>query len=398
MIPAPACCPLFFLVLLFAPLGVIAPKAIVPLLLITALMRFAILCSNSEWRCNFKSPFKSPVAIIVGLISVCALTSVFWSLNAVASLITVAKFVSVFLAMLILLDSVRSIEGDDKDLFIKVFLVSYFVAVVILCSETLSGAAVHGWFAGASGRAEYGLTVLNRAGIVLLLAAWPAALMMWQKNLYLLAFVAILAPAVAIFLGVSNSNTLAFIFAFTGALLAWILGPRLQMAAAIIFVVGILVAPIIAANLLKPERITPYFDEANYSALHRFHIWHFTGHRIAEKPILGWGMDAARRIPGGDKKLSGGGKMMEMHPHNATLQIWLELGAVGALIAAISIFVLWRSVSALADPAVRSTATAMLLSALTVANLSFGIWQTWWMAVLAASAALWSVTFQVSGD
>ena len=88
---------------------------------------------------------------------------------------------------------------------------------------------------------------------------------------------------------------------------------------------------------------------------------------------------------------------MGMHPHNATLQIWLELGAIGALLAAISVFALWRAVSVLADPAARATATAMLLSAFTVANLSFGIWQTWWMAVLAASAALWRVTSQVSG-
>ena len=58
---------------------------------------------------------------------------------------------------------------------------------------------------------------------------------------------------------------------------------------------------------------------------------------------------------------------------------------------------MWRTIGALADPAARALATAMLLSAFTVANLSFGIWQTWWMAGLAASAALWRVTSQVSG-
>ena len=142
--------------------------------------------------------------------------------------------------------------------------------------------------------------------------------------------------------------------------------------------------------------MTPYFGEVHYSALHRLHIWHFTARRVAEKPILGWGMDAARRIPGGDKKLPGGGKVMGMHPHNATLQVWLELGAVGALFAAILAFALWWSASALTDLAARTPATAMLLSAFTVANLSFGIWQTWWIAVLATSAAIWSVTSHVS--
>jgi len=393
MMPAPLCRPLFFLVVLFAPLGVVAPKAIVPLLLITALWQFSTLYINGEWRWIFNGP----VVITMGLITVCALTSVLWSLNPVAGLITVTKLVSIFLAIVLLLDSVWAIEGDDKKRFIKAFLISYAIASVMIGSETLLGAAGHDWFARVSHRAEYDLSVLNRAGIILLLAAWPATLMMWQENRRLLALLTILAAAVVIMLGVSNSNALALIFAMVGALLAWLLGPRLQMALAIIFAIGILVAPIFSATFLKPERVTSYFGEVHYSALHRLHIWHFTAQRVTEKPILGWGMDAARRIPGGDKKLAGGGMVMGMHPHNATLQIWLELGAVGALLVGILVFFLWRAISALADPAARATATAMLISAFTVANLSFGIWQTWWMAVLAASSALWLVTNQVSG-
>ena len=393
MMPAPLCRPLFFLVVLFAPLGVVAPKAIVPLLLITALWQFSTLYINGEWRWIFNGP----VVITMGLITVCALTSVLWSLNPVAGLITVTKLVSIFLAIVLLLDSVWAIEGDDKKRFIKAFLISYAIASVMIGSETLLGAAGHDWFARVSHRAEYDLSVLNRAGIILLLAAWPATLMMWQENRRLLALLTILAAAVVIMLGVSNSNALALIFAMVGALLAWLLGPRLQMALAINFAIGILVAPIFSATFLKPERVTSYFGEVHYSALHRLHIWHFTAQRVTEKPILGWGMDAARRIPGGDKKLAGGGMVMGMHPHNATLQIWLELGAVGALLVGILVFFLWRAISALADPAARATATAMLISAFTVANLSFGIWQTWWMAVLAASSALWLVTNQVSG-
>ena len=87
---------------------------------------------------------------------------------------------------------------------------------------------------------------------------------------------------------------------------------------------------------------------------------------------------------------------MSVHPHNASLQIWLELGGLGALLATILVIALWRTVGALTDPAARAAATAMLLSALIVANLSFGIWQTWWMATLTVGAVLWTVALQVS--
>ena len=119
MMPAPLCRPLFFLVVLFAPLGVVAPNAIVPLLLITALWQFSTLYINGEWRWIFNGP----VVITMGLITVCALTSVLWSLNPVAGLITVTKLVSIFLAIVLLLDSVWAIEGDDKKRFIKAFLI-----------------------------------------------------------------------------------------------------------------------------------------------------------------------------------------------------------------------------------------------------------------------------------
>ena len=392
MIPSPSSRPLFLLVVLFPPLGVIAPKSLAPLLFVAALWQFVPACINGRWR----GIFKGPVAIMAGLIAIWALTSVLWSLDALAGLLTAAKLTGVLLAMLIVLDGARSIKAGDRKLFNKALMVSYVIASALIGFETLFGAAGHNWVAWLSRRAEYDLTVLNRAGVILFLAAWPVALVLWRQRRRLLALLAVLAAAAVIYFGVSSSNLIALFAGLTGALLAWFLGPRLQYVLALIFAAGILVAPITTATWLTPERMAPHVDGAYYSVLHRIHIWHFTGERIAEKPVLGWGIDAARRIPGGDTKLPGGGNVMSVHPHNASLQIWLELGGLGALLAAILVIALWRTVGALTDPAARAAATAMLLSALIVANLSFGIWQTWWMATLTVGAVLWTVALQVS--
>ena len=392
MIPSPSSRPLFLLVALFPPLGVIAPKALAPLLFVAALWQIVPTCINGRWR----EIFRGPVAIMAGLIAIWALISVLWSLDALAGLLTAAKLTGVLLAMLIILDGTRLIKAGDKKLFNKAFMVSYVIASALIGLETFFGAAGHNWVAWLSRRSDYDLTVLNRAGVILFLSAWPVALVLWRQRHRLLASMAVLAAAAVIYFGVSGSNFIALFAGLTGALLAWYLGPRLQNLLALIFAAGILVAPITTATWLTPERMAPHVDGAYYSVLHRIHIWHFTGERIAEKPVLGWGIDAARQIPGGDTKLPSGGNVMGVHPHNASLQIWLELGGLGALLTAILVIALWRIIGALTDPAARAGATAMLLSALTVANLSFGIWQTWWMATLTAVAVLWTVALRVS--
>ncbi|MEO2037667.1 MAG: hypothetical protein ABGW90_03050 [Martelella sp.] len=44
----------------------------------------------------------------------------------------------------------------------------------------------------------------------------------------------------------------------------------------------------------------------------------------------------------------------------------------------------------------RAAATGLLLSALTVANLSFGIWQTWWLAALGLGGIVFALAARLN--
>jgi exopolysaccharide production protein ExoQ len=133
------------------------------------------------------------------------------------------------------------------------------------------------------------------------------------------------------------------------------------------------------------------------SAVHRMHIWNFAAQNITQRPLFGWGMDAARSLPGGNTHveihlctsdgspgaLVGQGTLMSLHPHNAILQIWLELGGIGALAAAA--LLLWyglRFFAGAADRLARAALAASWGAAFTSASVSFGIWQSWWIASL----------------
>ena len=135
------------------------------------------------------------------------------------------------------------------------------------------------------------------------------------------------------------------------------------------------------------------------SAVHRLVIWDFAAARIAEKPLAGWGLEASRAMPGGRAQPDAATldrlninapaqreflvlphvEVMPLHPHNGALQLWLELGGIGALIGAALMLALGFAASRSAAPAVGA---GMLASAAVTGMLSFGLWQAWWVASL----------------
>ncbi|MDP6691905.1 MAG: O-antigen ligase family protein [Alphaproteobacteria bacterium] len=385
LIPTAGARPFLLLACLYAPVGVIAPKALAPLLFVAALW----LLFRRARLGQLRRPFQGRTAVLAGAIALWSLLSVLWALDPSAGLMTFAKLAGVLLSALILLDGLQDVAADDHAPLGNALLLTFGLSAVLLALESLSGAAAHQWFYDLQGRRkEFDETVLNRAEALLLLAVWPTALALWRRGRPLWSFFAVLVAGAIVVIGVSNSNHIATVAALAVAVIALCLGPWLQRLLALLIVAGVLAAPLLPSTLLAPDKWAGYIGEGHYSALHRLHIWQFAAQEIGQAPVLGWGMDAARRIPGGDTKLPGGGNVMSVHPHNASLQIWLELGAVGAILTAAFLALLWYQCGKLATNHDRAAATGLLLVGLVVAHLSFGVWQTWWMAALALSGTI----------
>jgi exopolysaccharide production protein ExoQ len=143
----------------------------------------------------------------------------------------------------------------------------------------------------------------------------------------------------------------------------------------------------------EQEQCRQYYMKS--SAYHRIMIYRFSTSKILEKPIAGWGMDSSRSIPGGEKrvvtitcndpvqnipiKLNAGGNL-PLHPHNAGIQIWLELGLIGALCLAATVLLLIRRIERnSADNQGRAIVAATFCIVCLIYNISFGLWQSWLM-------------------
>ena len=161
---------------------------------------------------------------------------------------------------------------------------------------------------------------------------------------------------------------------------------------------GLMAVAIVAAPAVLGPVLRAGFpaDRMNPSAAHRMLVWYFVNQKIADQPFLGWGTEASRSLPDGKHPpparllehffLDGpdvapwirSAELLPLHPHNGALQVWLELGLMGALLAGLLALFLGRAASRIAWPGVGA---AMLAAYSVTALLSFGIWQEWWLGV-----------------
>ena len=140
------------------------------------------------------------------------------------------------------------------------------------------------------------------------------------------------------------------------------------------------------------------------SAEHRIGIWKFTSDKVLENPILGWGMNASKNIPGGKSYLFAEdgaqyGRALPLHPHNVLLQIWLELGLIGiVLFVILCAFIIMISVNRLVLRFESAMMFGQFITILGISNLSFGMWQAWWLAAIWLSISFTSLVSSTIED
>lgn len=225
------------------------------------------------------------------------------------------------------------------------------------------------------------------AWIVLLPAAigllWPGG----RATRMVAAALAIVGVIAALRFGLT-SNLLGLIAAGVAALAAW-RAPRAAIAAVGgIAAVSILLAPLVGlAAAAAPDAVRAAMP---LSWELRLEAWAFSSAHIFEKPLFGWGFDASRSLSEFIELRGRTLFSLPLHPHNAGLHIWLELGLVGALIVTALIGLVTRAV--LAAPGLGRTQgvalAAMAAAYVAMELVSYGVWQEWWLATAACGAAV----------
>lgn len=139
------------------------------------------------------------------------------------------------------------------------------------------------------------------------------------------------------------------------------------------------------------------------SLRHRIVIWNTTAEETMKAPVLGIGAYMTYVLmPERNKAAERDGdsvfkKTFSRHAHNAYLQTWFELGAVGAaMLAALGLAII-AAIGRLAAT-VQPFTLAAFAGAATMLSTSYGIWQSWYLALYAFVAAVAALTARAAEE
>ncbi|WP_343685300.1 O-antigen ligase family protein [Asticcacaulis sp.] len=285
-------------------------------------------------------------------------------------------------------------------------LYAYIGLCALIIVDALSGARLYQVLSAALYkpiRPDLAMVKVSLATYAFVLLYWPLMLAGRDKPTFFKA-VALAACVLAPLVTDANAPTLALIVSFA---VYWLVrrfpvvgGLSIYKIMATLVGFKILFTPLIIDTIRRlglgddVRRILP----ASWDA--RLDIWEFAAQKILQKPFLGWGFDSSRHF----------GKPIPLHPHNMSIQVGLELGYIGLfLLAAVWVLLILRigrgapelredgftelrdlteaGEAMQTDP--RPYALAALSAVFVIAQLSFGIWQEWWLALMALVTAIY---------
>lgn len=231
--------------------------------------------------------------------------------------------------------------------------------------------------------------IAKRTADVAALVVWPLAALVPRR----FRASALLSPALfagVVWLGGSRSAAVGATIGAVVLLAAFIRPTITRRATAAVLVLAFVLAVPAAIGATRNQGVS----ESEWlfpSARHRVEIWGHAARRVVETPFLGLGIDASRAITPRPNETSRFGEitdsLLPLHPHNAPLQIWLELGGVGAALALLIALRLLSAVGRL-PAAIVPPALALFASGMLMANTAYGVWQAWWMSAYLAAGLL----------
>ena len=313
---------------------------------------FALAALAALWH-TIKTKPSPPIKLnpILCLYILWGTLSVFWEYDHGLALPESLQLVGLLLGGALLFRTVSSLPSDQTQLIRTAAIVGAVVALSLLLIDWATDCAVlkttHHLrqkedFLGCYLPREKSLPAILSI-VTPLLVGWAGR--NWARLAFAFAFIG--GVVVAGKISDSHSTSLALAVAAIVWLGAQIVGPKIMGRFVAAFaVLLVLSAPLLPPLLPQPKELAESTPWVPNSTRHRIMIWQFTADRIAERPVLGWGLNGSRSIPGNTGKTEiwlqdpNGIRPafpllqdnLPLHPHNFALQIWLETGGIGALL------------------------------------------------------------------
>jgi O-antigen ligase len=381
---------------LLPPLAVFAPLGAAPLLAVAAVASLLL-----DWRrCRAGLSGLRTLAWLLAALGLWGTASGIWSIIPGHSIFEGLRFLALSAGGLALLSYALAASEAEGRRTANALMAGLVLAVICLAIERFWNAPITRFWLGIPASGWLPLTRFDRGITVSVLVTWALICAPVPLLARIVIGLAVLATSVVML----STTALLAAMASLAVCAAARFVPRSVAAAMIAGLVALGIAmPLVVPSYQETIALHERWPSIKWSGIHRLLIWRFAADRAGERPILGWGMDSSRAIPGGTADFhsvlpnldyGGGAQRLPLHPHDALMQWQLELGPLGLLLGlAIIAWTIWHIAwRAPLSAERRAGALALAIAMLAVGLLSFGIWQSWWLSTVWLSATFFAAT------
>lgn len=358
-------------------LAVLMP--LVPLGLAPGMAVLSVLCAAAFlWHRRFLPLPDRPLLLALGLFLAWTGISLVWTAGGGKAIKGFVSFLYLWLPALLLLTVLPVVSDGAARRVARWLLPAAALGVGLFAVELLAGQPIQHWAAGSDKELLDYERDLNRAALLLALLAGPVSLLLWRLGWRVLAGLALFLPL----LMAVDSSSQSSVAALAGLIILLAVGVLSWRVAAGLVAAGI-VAGFSLCGPVAQWMMAAGLSEAAWmpaSFRHRIMTWNFVAGHLGDHPWIGWGLEASRAIPGGQAVFPDTGPpgwpVLPIHPHNLFLQVRLELGWVGAVLAALLLLAILRCLTRL-DAGIRPMAIALLGACIFTQCFAYGAWQGW---------------------
>lgn len=364
-------------------------RGLVPVLLIVGMWAFLDLFRRRRYV--IRGIFSTQTALWALVVSGLALSSATWALVPAQSIKVGLSFAGLAIFGLVMLFQAKHQSEAESASTQTALIAGVSCALLLLVIGTVYGVMTEQPLWGKEG--QHPLSTLSHAQTVIAVFLIPCLAILWDRGTKAKAYGAIMiaVAAVTFFHLEHSASNLAILVAIAALILVRITGRIGIIILCSAIALAIIAMPFVLSTFMPTQEsldaLTSH-DGGWSSENHRLHMWRFVTDAISNGSFaFGFGADASRGFPGANEKIMWGIELMPLHPHNGALQVWLELGAIGVAIVALVPLLIFKATKDM--PKHELAIQAALLSAYLIPwLLSYGVWQSWWMALAWLTVAI----------
>ena len=338
-----------------------------------------------------------PVLIFLGLLIIGAF-SLIWSYNTSVTFDRLSHLMAVFLIGCLVLGSAhlqisRSVNLRTSSI---AYLIGIFPCLLFVLLEAINESPKF----SISNFLDITLSLSNPTVTIMAVFTLPGCLLLWKGLGSRSAMIVFITSCIAIFSSNSLAANLGLIVGSLVTIIIILGGKKAFSFTSLSMIFIVLFFPVARLIHDSPFSFLRKFMENTDisvppSALHRTYIYDFVLDKIIDNPLVGWGLGVSRHLPGSQNKiLDLNRELIPLHPHNGVLEVWVELGIIGAIGLSFVIWMMMRGINNRIQDRISAAVLAGTSAGyMTIGLASYSIWSSWWMTTGILAAGLCTALF-----